>query len=252
MAYKFKKYLSLSELSLDCILKLNILIEKIKENSLTNKKKSWYRFIFNKPISFYEIKKLFHIAEQLGFIKTTCFFEPETQVNYWFCDYIKSIPNECLPNFLDKKIALFEKKKAIKKELLKIQIQKNQHKTLKEIAKKINICYASAKVYYKELKAENLKLIKAKKQAKKPKEIIRENEELKAENFRLKQIKHQYNWFKNQINIKHNELSDNWITDIKNLIFIGKNHKEYISQLISELDYYKKSSSNKYLYNKEY
>lgn len=256
MSYKFKNYSSFDDLKPQEILKLDRLLKEVRANTYTHRCKSYFRHIFQTPISFYQVRKLFHIAEQLNCVKIYSFYNQETGKNFWHCEFIQDIPYDFLIglNFSDD-VNIAQSKKNIKIELLKQEIKINSHQSLKALAKKIKVCYASAKQYYKYIKKNypELKLIpKPKKPPRNLKQELfilqEENKKLREENSFLGQMYHQYQWFQKGAGIIYDPANDNWIREIKNLIYIGKNHEELTKQLISERDYYKNLSVNKLPY----
>jgi len=255
MSYKFKNYLSVYELSTEEIIKINRLIESVKANYLQNKRKSWYRHIFDNPISFYEIKKLFHIAEQLEFVETKCYYDREKNKNNWTCRYLQSLPGECLDKIkIYSPLPISKSKKNLKIDLVKNEIQLNPTIHLKQIAKNLNICYASIKQYYKIIKQNDANLIQFRKENQQDKLTIvkknlaiskKENEEMAKELSFYKQMYHQYMWFQKESGVTYDPGNNNWIKEIKNLIYIGRNHKTFVEELITQRDHYKSLCSKK-------
>jgi len=160
-----KEYKTIEDCSFDEKVLLNHLVETVKGNAGRQKHMNWYRYTFPKLISYYQIKKLFFIANALDFITVYSFYDDVKKKQYWNCKYNKSIPSEHLDiNFQN---AVHLKKQELKIQRLHKELLENTTQNLKEIAKKLKISYASAKSYFQVLKKKfNLTLKKTKKDTK--------------------------------------------------------------------------------------
>ena len=242
-----KKYQTLDELTLDSVLKIILLVKSIKDNFLQKKSKNWYRFCFHEPITYYEINRLFDIAEQLGFIKTFKRYDSILQKTEWNCEYLQDIPISKNIEMFTEKMVFSKTKKNNNIKIIKKIFEENHNLSLKEVAKKMNISYASAKKYYSSLKKEgisfatsNTKFNKRNQLKEKIALLEKNNKELKEENLFLKEMYTQYKWFQEKLGINYNPSNEKWINEIKDLIFIGKNYKKIIIQLLEEKNKHKK------------
>lgn len=170
-----KKYLKIEELSVDCLLKLNILIEEIRYNSSLNKQKNWYRFRFSNPITIYELKKLFFLAEKFGYILTESKIIEELKTDHvfklkkvWTCQYLKSLESHLLPQEKYQRQLLPTNKKELKLKLVNDCFNQHPHFNIKEIANHLKISERTAHIYFNLLKINNPNIKKVPKVKEKP------------------------------------------------------------------------------------